>query len=108
MYNLFLVFLRVMDVIPRTTLLILCLAYPSVTIRIADVQTPGVTRNGTRIDGVNNIIDCEYHYNEKDVETFELKWYFRHDPTPIYTWVPPNRPQVMSLYGEDISSPILK
>ena len=86
--------LHVMDGVLNTVLLILSIIYPSVTIQITDVHTPGVTKNGTRIDRVNNIIDCEYNFEERDVETFELKWYFRHDPTPIYTWVPPNRPQV--------------
>jgi hypothetical protein len=74
-----------------------CLTYSSVTIKISRVHTPGVIKNGTNIDGVNNIIDCVYNYTEADVETFELKWYFRHDPTPIYTWVPPNRPQVFKI-----------
>ena len=83
-----------MDGLMKISVLMLSLSYPSVTIRITDVHTPGVTKNGTRINGVNNVIDCEYQFNERDVETFELKWYFRHDPTPIYTWVPPNRPQV--------------
>ena len=32
--------------------------------------------------------------DDQDVASFELKWYFRFDPTPIYTWVPPNPPQV--------------
>ena len=83
-----------MDGLMKISVLMLSLSYPSVTIRITDVHTPGVTKNGTRINGVNNVIDCEYQFDERDVETFELKWYFRHDPTPIYTWVPPNRPQV--------------
>ena len=54
-------------------------------------------KNGTVINGVNNVIDCSYTLDPRDEETFELKWYFRHDPTPIYTWVPPNRPQVNML-----------
>ena len=71
-----------------------CVTYPSVTVKIYEMHTPGVIKNGTQIDGVNNIIDCVYNYTEADVELFELKWYFRHGPTPIYTWVPPHRPQV--------------
>ena len=91
-----------MDGLMKISVLMLSLSYPSVTIRITDVHTPGVTKNGTRINGVNNIIDCEYQFDERDVETFELKWYFRHDPTPIYTWVPPNRPQVRQYYNVNI------
>ena len=86
-----------MDGLMKISVFMLSLSYPSVTIRITDVHTPGVTKNGTRINGVNNVIDCEYQFDERDVETFELKWYFRHDPTPIYTWVPPNRPQVRQI-----------
>ena len=77
---------------------LLCVTCPSSTIKILDVHTSGVVRNGTEINGINNIIDCDYEYDKRDEETFELKWYFRHDPTPIYTWVPPNRPQVSSLF----------
>ena len=40
------------------------------------------------------LVDCDFIYEEEDIESLELKWYFRHDPTPIYTWVPPNNPQV--------------
>ena len=83
-----------MEIGLQTSLLILCLTYPSLTIKILNVHTSGVIRNGTDINGINNIVDCDYAYDKRDEETFELKWYFRHDPTPIYTWVPPNRPQV--------------
>ena len=65
--------IHVMDGVLKTVLLMLSIIYPTVTIQITDVHTPGVTRNGTRIDGVNNIIDCEYNFEERDVETFELK-----------------------------------
>lgn len=44
------------------------------------------------------LVDCDFSYNEEDIESLELKWYFRHDPTPIYTWVPPNDPQVRFLW----------
>ena len=45
-------------------------------------------------------MDCDFTYNEEDKKSFELKWYFRFDPTPIYTWVPPNDPQVYLPTGQ--------
>ena len=83
-----------MKFLVETFLVLLCLSFPSSTIKILDVYTPDMVKNGTVINGVNNVIDCSYIIDPRDEETFELKWYFRHDPTPIYTWVPPNRPQV--------------
>jgi hypothetical protein len=37
--------------------------------------------------------------DDQDIDTFELKWYFRFDPTPIYTWVPPNPPQAAPAFS---------
>jgi len=63
----------------------------STSLKILNVWTPDVVENGTESSA---IVDCEYLLEDRDINTFELKWYFRFDPTPIYTWIPPNPPQV--------------
>ena len=59
--------------------------------KILNVWTPEIIENGTQSSA---IVDCEYSLDDRDISTLEIKWYFRFDPTPIYTWVPPNPPQV--------------
>ena len=76
-------------------LILMCLTNQSTTVKILDVLTPDVIKNGTEKYA---IIDCIYNITEQDKDTLEVKWYFRHDPTPIYTWVPPNLPQVWQIY----------
>jgi hypothetical protein len=60
-------------------------------VQILNVWTPEIIENGTQSSA---IVDCEYSLDDRDISTLEIKWYFRFDPTPIYTWVPPNPPQV--------------
>ena len=53
----------------------------------------------------STVLDCVYNYTEEDKTSLEVKWYFRHDPSPVYQWVPPNRPQVLSpLFKEHLVS----
>ena len=49
------------------------------------------------------LVDCDFSYEQKDLQSLELKWYFRHDPTPIYTWIPPNKPQVHPTFKAHIN-----
>ena len=78
----------------RTYFIFICLTYPSSTVKILNVLVPDVIKNGTESYA---IVDCDYMIDERDKETLEVKWYFRHDPTPIYTWVPPHLPQVSEI-----------
>ena len=50
------------------------------------------------------LIDCDFTYEERDLQSLELKWYFRHDPRPIYTWVPPALPQVDEAFKNHINA----
>ena len=84
-----------MDTSLRIYFVFISLTYhPSRTVKILNVLTPDVIKNGTKDYA---IVDCDYMIDERDKETLEVKWYFRHDPTPIYTWVPPNLPQVSKI-----------
>ena len=49
------------------------------------------------------LVDCDFSYEQKDLQSLELKWYFRHDPTPIYTWIPPKKPQVHPTFKNHIN-----
>ena len=50
------------------------------------------------------LVDCDFTYEERDLQSLELKWYFRHDPKPIYTWVPPAAPQVDQTFKNHINA----
>ena len=69
-------------------------------VKILNVWTPEVIENGTQTSA---IVDCDFSLDDQDIATFELKWYFRFDPTPIYTWVPPNQPQASASFSRYIN-----
>ena len=73
------------------TVIVCCLIRQADQVKILNVWTPEIIENGTQSSA---IVDCEYSLDDRDISTLEIKWYFRFDPTPIYTWVPPNPPQV--------------
>ena len=56
---------------------------------------PDVMENGTETTAV---LDCVYDIEESDRDSLEVKWYFRHDPSPVYQWIPPQQPQVKTKY----------
>ena len=47
------------------------------------------------------LLDCVYDYNDSDRDSLEIKWYFRQGLNPIYQWIPPNPPQVISPMFKD-------
>jgi len=71
------------------------------SLKIRNVWTPDVIENGTQKSA---LIDCDFTYEERDLQSLELKWYFRHDPRPIYTWVPPALPQVDETFKNHINA----
>ena len=62
------------------------------------------------------LLDCEYNYTKEDRDSIEIKWYFKQVDgnyypiervsvsevkiiqglTPVYQWIPPNPPQIIS------------
>jgi len=44
----------------------------------------------------STVLDCVYNYTKEDRDSLEVKWYFRHNPSPVYQWLPPGSPQVLS------------
>ena len=62
-------------------------------VKITNLWVPEPFQEGTRS---SVLLDCDYNYTEADRESLEVKWYFRQGLNPIYQWVPPNPPQVIS------------
>jgi len=65
----------------------------SIGAEIISLWVPELMKNGS-VEGA--VLDCVYNYTDKEKDSLEVKWYFRHDPTPIYQWLPPQLPQVLS------------
>ena len=67
-------------------------------VEITNLWIPEAFQEGTR---TSVILDCVYDYDEDDRDSLEVKWYFRQGLNPIYQWVPPNPPQVISSQFSD-------
>ena len=62
-------------------------------VNITSIWVPETFLSGTVSSAV---LDCVYNFTEADRDSLEVKWYFRHNPSPIYQWIPPGTPQVLS------------
>ena len=65
-----------------------------INVKIKHFWVPDPMANGS-VDTA--LLDCDYTLEDRDKETLEVKWYFKHNPSPIYQWIPPNPPQVSSI-----------
>ena len=59
------------------------------TLFIKDLKIPDVVQNGTESEVV---LDCEYSV-ESNTTGLVVKWYFNNNPSPVYQWIPTNKPQ---------------
>lgn len=84
----------------RSWLLAIISIQVSTPIEIRHLWVPGSMENGT-VDSA--ILECDYLLDERDRSSLEVKWYFRHDPIPIFQWVPPNAPQVLNKFRRFIN-----
>ncbi|TRY71572.1 hypothetical protein TCAL_11968 [Tigriopus californicus] len=84
----------------RAWLLAIISIQVSRSIEIRHLWVPGAMENGT-LDSA--ILECDYLLDERDRSSLEVKWYFRHDPVPIFQWVPPNAPQVLNKFRRFIN-----
>jgi len=60
---------------------------------IVSLWVPDLLKNGSDEAA---ILDCVYNYEEREKDSLEIKWYFRNELLPIYQWLPPKKPQVLS------------
>lgn len=68
-------------------------ACPVASVMILSLWVPPTLENGTDSSAV---LDCVYNYTQQDLGSLEVKWYWRHGLHPIYQWLPPAKPQVLS------------
>ena len=67
-------------------------------VKISSLWVPAPFLSGTVS---STVLDCVYNYTEADRNSLEVKWYFRHNPSPVYQWIPPGAPQVLSQLFKD-------
>ena len=78
---------RILPLISLTYLVLVVCA----EVRIKELFVPTAFLDGS--DEV--ILDCDYTLHQEDVDSLEVKWYFRHEARPFYQWIPPNPPQII-------------
>lgn len=75
-----------------TVLLISTLAWKGTeSVRIKDLRVPDIVRNGT---GTPVVLDCDYSLEDsKPKDGLVVKWFFNNHPSPVYQWIPDQKPQ---------------
>lgn len=66
--------------------------FPGVySVVITSLRVPAEVLNGT---GEAVVLDCEYTLRPADLNSgLVVKWFFNNGPTPVYQWIPHQRPQ---------------
>ena len=52
---------------------------PCLTVEIKELVVPRVVEMGSE----NVLLDCNFNFNESEVEQLEVKWYFNRAPAPF-------------------------
>lgn len=85
--------------VPEVLLVSLALLLGAVGIQITDLRVPSAVRNNS---GSAALLDCEYTL--KPTETvgdkysgLVVKWYFNNSPSPVYQWIPGQKPQDLGI-----------
>lgn len=68
-------------------------------IQITDLRVPSAVRNNS---GSAALLDCEYTLKPAEIagEGFSglvVKWYFNNGPSPVYQWIPGQKPQDLGI-----------
>ena len=82
------------------TFLLSLLLVPCLTVEIHELVVPRVVEEGSE----NVLLDCNFSFNESEVDQLEVKWYFNRAPAPFCQWiagVPDTRPQLIGSLFED-------
>ncbi|PSN52838.1 hypothetical protein C0J52_09678 [Blattella germanica] len=64
------------------------------SVQIKDLRVPPTVKNGSRYA----LLDCEYTLkpDELNADAYSglvVKWYFNNSPSPVYQWIPGQKPQ---------------
>ncbi|XP_069682300.1 uncharacterized protein [Periplaneta americana] len=67
-------------------------------VQIKDLRVPPSVRNGSRFA----ILDCEYTLKPDELAAdsysgLVVKWYFNNSPSPVYQWIPGQKPQDLGI-----------
>ncbi|GFG38349.1 hypothetical protein Cfor_10370, partial [Coptotermes formosanus] len=67
-------------------------------VQIKDLRVPPSVRNGSR----SALLDCEYTLKPTEVagnkfSGLVVKWYFNEGPSPVYQWIPGQKPQDLGI-----------
>lgn len=65
--------------------------------RINRLQVPEVAQLGDPV-----VLDCDYTLEESRDDGLVVKWYFNEKPTPIYQWIPNEKPQELGIYQSNL------
>ena len=68
-------------------------------IQITDLRVPSAVRNNS---GSAALLDCEYTLKPAEIagDRFSglvVKWYFNNSPSPVYQWIPGQKPQDLGI-----------
>ncbi|XP_068084799.1 uncharacterized protein [Anabrus simplex] len=64
-------------------------------LQIEELRVPDAVKNGSE---TSVILDCDYSLLETDkTHGLVVKWYFNDNPTPVYQWIPNQKPQVFGV-----------
>lgn len=69
-------------------------------VRIKALKVPEVIKNGTK-DSI--VLDCEYSYEEHEAKGLVVKWFFKSMPSPVYQWIPTQKPQVRGILKNKVN-----
>jgi hypothetical protein len=70
-----------------------------VGIQIKDLRVPPAVRNNS---GLATLLDCEYTLKPDEIASdsysgLVVKWYFNNSPSPVYQWIPGQKPQDLGI-----------
>ncbi|KAJ9582121.1 hypothetical protein L9F63_003535, partial [Diploptera punctata] len=71
----------------------------AVGIQITDLRVPPAVRNNS---GSGALLDCEYTLKSDELAAdaysgLVVKWYFNNSPSPVYQWIPGQKPQDLGI-----------
>ncbi|XP_021917412.1 uncharacterized protein LOC110828737 isoform X2 [Zootermopsis nevadensis] len=88
-----------MVIMHSLVLLIATALLGAVGIQITDLRVPSVVRNNS---GSAALLDCDYTLKPEELAAHSyaglvVKWYFNSSPSPVYQWIPGQKPQDLGI-----------
>ena len=64
-------------------------------LQIISVSVPEVIQNGTK---TSVVLDCEYRYEQYEIDGLEVKWFWNDEPEAVYQWIPGKKPEALGIF----------